>query len=164
MNCRRIHRFLSAYHDGELSPAREQAVRGHLDHCAACRDRLRALQGVRLSLAVLDTPPPPAGLAERILRAAEERPAPSRRPAPSPFRPAWQLRIAGAAAAILCALAGAWVGGRLAAEPVGSPVSPPVQQLSGADPLQPLYSEPFRLLPSGSPGTEYLILLEEGGR
>jgi anti-sigma factor RsiW len=167
MNCRYAHRHLSAFQDGELSPRRAAAVRLHLDRCPDCRGRLDALRDLRFSLAALDSPAPPAGLAGRILQAAQDRRPLSplhRFPAPEWLRPSWELRVAGVAAAILCALAGAWLGSRLALQPSAAPVPVAARQVSSADPLQPIYSEPFRLLPSGAPGTEYLTLMEEGRR
>jgi hypothetical protein len=46
---------LGAYHDGELEAERAAEVRGHLEGCVACRDRLADLA------AFLDEPPSPPG-------------------------------------------------------------------------------------------------------
>ena len=104
----------------------------------------------------------PAGLADRILRAAAAEPV--RLPARRPFAlPAWAPRLAWATAAVLCILAGAFLGDQLAPAPAaGAPAA--VSRISGNEPLAPIYNEPFRLLPSGSPSAEYLALIEEGGR
>ena len=40
MRCRRAQKKLSAYVDGELSPRATEAVRRHVETCAACRQAL----------------------------------------------------------------------------------------------------------------------------
>jgi anti-sigma factor RsiW len=161
MNCRHAQNLLSAHLDRELRPASEASLRIHLEGCPACRERLALL---RRAGRLLDEPAPlpPAGLAGRIIRAAaaESSPPPARRPFAFP---AWAPRLAWATAALLCILAGAFLGDQLAPSPAA--VAPAtIRQISGNEPLAPIYNESFRLLPSGSPSAEYLALIEEGGR
>lgn len=158
MNCRRIQHLLSAYLDRELRPGREASVRTHLEACPACRERLALL---RRAASLLDqpAPAPPAGLAERIIRAAASEPV---RPVRWPFAfPAWAPRLAWATAALVCILAGAFLGDQLAPAPAAPAAT---GQISGNEQLAPIYNEPFRLLPAGSPSAEYVALIEEGGR
>ena len=161
MNCRHAQNLLSASLDRELRPGRAASLQSHVEGCPACRERLALL---RRAVALLDepAPPPPAGLADRILRAAAAEPGRrlSRRPLAIP---AWAPRLGWATAAVLCILAGAFLGDQLAPAPAAAPAAA-VRQVSGNEPLAPIYNEPFRLLPSGSPSAEYLALIEEGGR
>ena len=158
MNCRHAQKLLSASLDRELRPAREASLQAHLGDCSACRER-RALLRRAASLLNEPAPPPPAGLAERIIRAAAE---PVRPAGPAAF-PAWAPRLAWATAALLCILAGAYLGDQLAPSPAAE--TPAAASLiSGNEPLAPIYTEPFRSLPSGSPSAAYLTLIEEGGR
>jgi anti-sigma factor RsiW len=160
MNCRHAQNLLSAHLDRELRPASEATLRIHLEGCPACRECLALLRRTGM---LLDepAPPPPAGLAGRIIRAAaaESSPQPARRPFAFP---AWVPRLAWATAALLCILGGAFLGHQLAPAPAAAPAA--TRQISGNDPLAPIYNEPFRLLPTGSPSAEYLALIEEGGR
>jgi anti-sigma factor RsiW len=57
MNCQRVSQVLSAYQDGELGSAAEQAVERHLQDCAACRSELDGLQALVGRMRLL---PPPA--------------------------------------------------------------------------------------------------------
>ena len=165
MKCHRTHRFFSPYLDGELRPALGAAVARHLASCPACQGRLDILRAAGDRLAELDIPAPPAGLADRILAAAAQEPGRrSGQPRNGRLQPAWVLRVAGAAAALLCALAGAYLGTLAAPSPAAATPPAAVRSLQpGTDPMQPLYTETFRLLPSGSPGAEYLALMREGG-
>jgi len=60
--------LLSAYLDGELTPAELEGVRAHLEDCAECRRELQSLGEIRTL--VRDLPPvdPPFGLYERMLQ------------------------------------------------------------------------------------------------
>jgi anti-sigma factor RsiW len=160
MNCRHAQNLLSAHLDRELRPASEAPLRIHLEGCPACRERLALLRRAGM---LLDepAPPPPAGLAGRIIRAAAAESGP--KPARWPFAfPAWAPRLAWATAALLCILGGAFLGHQLAPAPVAAPAA--ARQISGNETLAPIYKESFRLLPAGSPSAEYLALIEEGGR
>lgn len=161
MDCRRTQNLLSASLDRELRPGLETSLQSHLNGCAACRAHRDLL---RRATALLDepAPAPPAGLADRILRAAAAESGRRHSQRPSAI-PAWAPRLAWATAAVLCILAGAFLGDQLAPAPAAAPIAA-VRQVPGNDPLAPIYNEPFRLLPSGSPSAEYLALIEEGGR
>ncbi len=51
-----VNEFLGAYLDGELSAARRQKVRAHLDECAACQAELESLR--RVSTLLQSAPAP----------------------------------------------------------------------------------------------------------
>ena len=92
---------ISAYHDGELSPALSDRVAGHLAECAGCRayllgvrrvgDLVRGGEGCRL----------PAGVWDRI---AQECRTPAVR-GPSRAR-RWAVRVAGIAAGFVLYILG----------------------------------------------------------
>ena len=44
MDCKRCAEDLTAYLDGELSPADSERVRSHLEFCGSCSDELRSLR------------------------------------------------------------------------------------------------------------------------
>jgi anti-sigma factor RsiW len=46
LDCREVEGVLGAYLDGELEPAVSASVRGHVDACAACRQRLANLESI----------------------------------------------------------------------------------------------------------------------
>jgi anti-sigma factor RsiW len=46
VECREVEGVLGAYLDGELEPAVSASVRGHVDACAACRQRLANLESI----------------------------------------------------------------------------------------------------------------------
>jgi anti-sigma factor RsiW len=46
MNCHDAGRMLDAYIDGELAPADAASMAGHLEGCAACRERLATLESL----------------------------------------------------------------------------------------------------------------------
>ncbi len=46
MQCTRIHRLLSAYHDAELPAEARYAVRQHLRGCDACRQALESVKSL----------------------------------------------------------------------------------------------------------------------
>lgn len=57
MDCRETRRMLSAYHDGELSPAERAGVEEHLRGCAGCSGLLAALSGFDSKVEVPDPGP-----------------------------------------------------------------------------------------------------------
>lgn len=67
-------RFLTDYVAGELSPARRQAIERHLSRCLRCSDVVEQETSVRERLQNADTPGPPDGLFERILRESARPP------------------------------------------------------------------------------------------
>ena len=74
MNCRGVSRRLSAYFDGQLSPAIRQSVEDHLKGCLLCRRKLAEIEAiVRVthelpSLGVSD------GFTDRVVAATESIP------------------------------------------------------------------------------------------
>jgi hypothetical protein len=110
MMCRRIHEFLSAYIDGELSESESIRVQEHLDQCACCCNELESLRQTKRLLGELARQRPRAEL-ERLLvieaRRAELRPASPwdglRRLAETPVRPRAALATAALSLAALWA-------------------------------------------------------------
>ena len=74
-------RLLSRYYDGELDPARSEAVARHLEHCPHCRRELAALErvsaGVTAAVQAAADQAPLDGLEAQVLEAIrkKERPA-----------------------------------------------------------------------------------------
>lgn len=58
MVCKRYEILLSAYIDGELSAAQQQAVVGHLANCHACREEMAALSRLKTACRRLDVDSP----------------------------------------------------------------------------------------------------------
>ena len=82
--------WLTAYHDGELDPARRRQVEAHLPGCAACRQSLAELGALRLALAADALPSAAAGAEEvwpRVQPQLPPRPAARALPAPLGPRP-----------------------------------------------------------------------------
>lgn len=81
MTCRGVSAQLTAYLDGELSPAKASAVRGHLRLCEACRTAAEDHAAIRDRLGELERPEPPPAVWERVLaRLGEAEIADARRP------------------------------------------------------------------------------------
>ena len=77
MNCRTCQRELSAYLDGEVSGARRAEIEAHVAGCAACRQRLAALQQIAAGVRALPRlQPAPQFVADvrRKLRGEQRRP------------------------------------------------------------------------------------------
>lgn len=124
---RGLRELLGAYALGHLAAAERDAVRAHLDGCAACRAELAELEPLVGLLGAVDpehfeTPPhPPAGLGLRIREAvaSEARGGVVRLPA----RRARALRLGLVAAAVVAVgLAGGLVGRSTAPEPPAPPL------------------------------------------
>lgn len=105
MLCRSVRRLLSAYTDGELSPADACGVKAHLDRCEACSREhtgLRRLVSMTSSIPMEEVPPV---LHERIvmrlayadLAGSAPAPRPARR-SPMPRTWAWAAFTVAAAA------------------------------------------------------------------
>jgi anti-sigma factor RsiW len=72
-HCRRIRKRLSAYQDGELSPAERERVRAHLEGCPACREKYEELEQVWQSLGELGEIRPTPGFYSRLVERIEEQ-------------------------------------------------------------------------------------------
>lgn len=101
MRCRKIHRLLSLYLDGEVRPPQREAVEEHLRSCAKCRAALNDLrllvsQAENLAPATLTSDLWPA-IERRVLGQPALSPAGGSRLVPlSGWRPrfAWALAVA----------------------------------------------------------------------
>src|SRR5580704_13197675 len=72
MNCDEADRFLDAYLDGELEPAKQAELEEHLAGCAACQENLRRLSQFRSFLtANLPHYPAPPGLKNKVVAKLE---------------------------------------------------------------------------------------------
>jgi len=74
MNCKKARLRLSAYQDGELAPAPSREVELHLQHCAACRSELEALDGLLGNLRRLAMPVAAPGFSSRVMAGLQARP------------------------------------------------------------------------------------------
>jgi len=115
--CRRVQERLPRLLDASLPPLEEARDRGHLEACAACRDRRREHRGLLRSIRRASAPDPvEVGRVASAVRAALARAPGPRRARAAPPRWGWAL-----AAGILWALAlqgGPFLAGR------GAPVGP----------------------------------------
>lgn len=67
MHCEDTQRQLDDYLDGNLPIARHDAISGHLQHCAGCRQKFEQAQQLLLALHTMPVAPPRAGYAQRVL-------------------------------------------------------------------------------------------------
>jgi len=74
MKCKKARWRLSAYQDGELAPAPAREVEMHLQHCAACRSELEALDGLLGNLRHLAMPVAAPGFSVRVMAGLQARP------------------------------------------------------------------------------------------
>jgi len=88
MNCRFVHRKLSAYLDSEMSGREMLEMRKHLDQCSHCRQALSQLRALRQMLHEIQVPEIPEGLEGRLLMALDHQ-KPMRRVARNPYQ--WVL-------------------------------------------------------------------------
>jgi anti-sigma factor RsiW len=107
MRCHRVHRLLPDYIGDELSLKKREQVEQHLEHCAACKAALAALQGVWDRLARQTLPQQGEefwqGFTARVMREVRRRRhVPAGKKAPLLF-PGWKVLLpaAGAAAAVI---------------------------------------------------------------
>jgi len=112
--CKRCREELSRLPPGAELPGELSA---HLQACPACRGWREQDAAAWAALGALSEPVPPAGLAPRIVEAAE---AARRRGRVGPL-----LKLAAAAAALAGALAGAWLGSGLFPPPGPEPARAP---------------------------------------
>jgi hypothetical protein len=98
-----VRPMLSAYLDGEVTPAEKALIEGHLAKCPACREELRQLRFTQQQLRQLGEVAPPPWLAEGIMarvRAEAGRSPGWRRRLVLPR--AWRLPVEAAALVLLC--------------------------------------------------------------
>ena len=82
MTCGQCRENLSAYADGELSPAEKISADAHLAGCAACRAELGFIQSAKAAISGVPSPRMPESLKQTLLgeagrRARQESPRPS---------------------------------------------------------------------------------------
>jgi hypothetical protein len=77
-NCREVRRELSAWLDGEVTPAQTRLIEDHLAGCAACRQERDALRGTRNLLAANGRLEAPPSWVQEARRAAAGDARPSR--------------------------------------------------------------------------------------
>lgn len=151
---------LSAFSDGQATPAEAAALAAHLPGCRACSAALAGLGEAKRALSGYAVPPAPAGLAEDILAAAG-------------LRPWWRVLLeefsagllqpagAVAAAAVVLAAVFALSGRRAPAALAEAPVEVPAEVLTAAHrryalsmPLAPVESVPPPVYPRLAGGPE----------
>ncbi|UCC79841.1 MAG: zf-HC2 domain-containing protein [Candidatus Zixiibacteriota bacterium] len=71
MNCRGVSRRLSAYIDGQLSPAIRESVEDHLKGCLLCRRKLAEFEAIVRVAHELPSVGVSDGFADRVLAAAK---------------------------------------------------------------------------------------------
>jgi len=156
MNCKKAHRKLSAYLDGELSAKAEAAVREHIATCQTCASALEELSALG---SLLDAEPgmePRPGFIERLTEAAE---AERRRAIVTAMPARWAARPAfSRVAAALMMAAGLWLGAAM-----GGAVSQDGSvELAGTDELLlDLGIDALAAAPPGSVTDAYLSILAE---
>lgn len=108
MECREVRELYSPWLDGELSSSEAQAMREHLDECAACRAELALWEKLSLSLKdIKEEVPAPQGFSAGVMARIQELETPvvkRRRWWPDLT---WKQWVAGVAAAALLALGSA---------------------------------------------------------
>ena len=72
MNHHEVRRRLGEYLQGDLTLGQRALFDGHLDECPDCAEELRALRATVHLLQATPEPPPPQGLADRVLARIEE--------------------------------------------------------------------------------------------
>jgi anti-sigma factor RsiW len=98
----RSHAFLSRLHDGDLQPAERAHFDAHRAHCAECRTAAAEYERALSLFRSARSSPPPADMANRVLRKVQSVGRPRRPPVVSVFSIDW--RWAGAFAAVLLVL------------------------------------------------------------
>jgi len=124
MHCKKIRRKLSPYLDGALDETLRQTVTLHLWCCEECREALGRMEGLGRAFSAMSSPPPPPGLAGRILAEARAR---STWAWPRSF----PLRLATVAGLFIGITAGTIIG--LHTWPQGEKYSPMEAQTGAAD-------------------------------
>lgn len=72
MNCRGVSRRLSAFIDGQLSPAIREAVEDHLKGCLLCRRKLAEIEAIVRVTREMQTLRVSEGFADRVIEASKE--------------------------------------------------------------------------------------------
>ncbi len=106
MQCREVVELLSAYHDGELSPDKADAVAEHLAVCSDCSTELDALQKMSDLAKQLYSPSPPRHVWPRIAAQLDAKHSPTT-PAVLPSRRASRKSLLAVAALLLAGMS--WV-------------------------------------------------------
>jgi anti-sigma factor RsiW len=145
MNCSDVEKWLSAYMDGELAPARKDAVASHLGSCEICRSRLAEWEAVWKALDALPAAAPaPAFRGRLAARLREPRPQVSER------LERFLIPVSAAAVALLGFWIGYIAGGRQASSAgVRDSISPIASTA---------YLDSFNSVPTASLGDVYLSL------
>jgi anti-sigma factor RsiW len=93
---------LTAFIDGELSPARHAQVAAHLETCAPCRSTEALLRGALAKVAQLPGVPPSPALRRQVLARVDALPPPLRERLRALLRPwVWAPALGLAAAAVV---------------------------------------------------------------
>ena len=146
MRCLKAHKLLSPYMDGELHPAKREALESHLKECDGCRAEFESLQKLQALFGHTEKYSAPYGFATRVTAAAGARSKGRAALAP------WFVKLAEAAlfALIISAgvLSGDFLSGRLMPEKTASLTSS-------------LSLEIFDPAPPESLGGVYLAMMEE---
>ncbi|MBN2202379.1 zf-HC2 domain-containing protein [bacterium] len=146
MNCSDVEKWLSAYMDGELIPARKDAVASHLGSCEACRSRLAEWKAVWQALDALPAAAPSPAFRSRLAARIRE----SERPPVSERFERFLIPVSAAAVALLGFWIGYIAGGRQASS-AGIPDS--VSPIAST-----AYLDSFNSVPTASLGDIYLSL------
>lgn len=100
-----VHALLPAFRDGDLEPARRDAVAAHLEACPACRDELERYDQALDALAGLAAAPTDAAHVDAVLARLDEAPAPAAgEPTRRPVLTHLAAALLGAAACLLLLL------------------------------------------------------------
>ena len=73
MNCRGVSRRLSAFFDGQLSPAIRQSVEDHLKGCLLCRQKLAEIEAIVRTTRDFPSLRVSEGFADRVVAEAKTR-------------------------------------------------------------------------------------------
>lgn len=158
MDCRDVLRDLSRHLDHEIQPEVRSRLESHLADCRACSEALAGMRAVDDLVRAASAPPPPPDLAAGIMRAVASARGRGREPRAGFWRallPAgWPLRFAGAAAALVVAAGGAWVGGN--ARDLLLRNNAEASTVAAAEEWFP--ADAFDLAPADSPASQLLAL------
>jgi hypothetical protein len=102
----RSHAFLSRLHDGDLQPSERAHFEAHRAHCASCRTAAAEYERALSLFRSARSSPPPADMANRVLRKLQTYPSSRRTPFGNLFAIDWRWASA-FAAALLVLLIGA---------------------------------------------------------